>query len=116
MKFLVIDFFNEITSLLSCLLRLCRRSIFAFEPIVKSARGNLEHFAHDAHCPVVFVFFDPGVLCSYMTSLAKYAVAFFRMSFSCSSCKTLFRKRLSSLSLCSCSSACSGLRLVFAIS
>jgi hypothetical protein len=57
----------------------------AMKPIIESTLGDFENAAHRTNGIALSLFFDPGVLRGYMTSLAKYAVAFFRMSTSCSS-------------------------------
>jgi hypothetical protein len=60
----------------------CGRSVFSAEPIIESASGDFENTAHRNDGKALALFFYPGVLRTYMISLAKYAVAFFRISIS----------------------------------
>ena len=90
------NLFDEFASFLSRLFGRSRRCFFSFAPIVESAFGNFQDSAHDSYRPMISVCVDPGVLCAYMTSFAKYAVAFFNISFSVLSWAISFRSRLSS--------------------
>ena len=49
-------------------------------PVIVSTRGNFKNIAHQLNVMEFSVFPDKGVL--YLSSLAKYAAAFFRISFS----------------------------------
>ncbi len=50
----------------------------SLQPGVKATRVNAEHAAHATHTELLVMPFDKRV--SHFASLAKYAVAFFRMS------------------------------------
>src|SRR5215469_6690581 len=75
-------FCNDIATLLSHLHGWCRRFFLATTPIIKAALGHLQNVTHYCNGIMLSMVIDPGVLCGYMTSFAKYAVAFFKMSFS----------------------------------
>ena len=74
------DFFDEFASFLSCFFAGCWWCSLSMKPVIKTTFGDSENMAHRANGIALLVFVEPGVLCGYMISLAKYAVAFFSIS------------------------------------
>ncbi len=78
------------------------------QPGIEATMLHQQHAAHHAHPEKAPVRFDEGVL--YLASLAKYAVAFFRMSrSSVTRASSAFSRRISAASAASCRICRSGL-------
>ena len=78
------------------------------QPGIEAAMMHQQHAAHHAHPEQAPMRFDEGVL--YLASLAKYAVAFFRMSrSSVTRANSAFKRRISAASAASCRICRSGL-------